>query len=206
MTTKRPIPGYVYIIGSDHVLPGRYKVGMTETSDRNELINRYKTPLINPEIHYFAFCADAKTAETKSHAKLKCISDNNGKLTEWVENDVGTVTKVVEGKVAISNRQKQPTTNTQTEKKTKETKHKPRTTVAKNTTNVQKPKIQSAPRKQTTKKKPTNVPENAQPPTQQRSERPQSGRLAFGGGFGANTSIPQHNPGPFLSTITSGKQ
>lgn len=78
---------YIYIISNEiNVKESRYKIGR-HAGSQGKLVQRYKTPLVNPIIYLFYPCSDAMLIET---IILKVLDDNrirddNNRKTEWIQ-------------------------------------------------------------------------------------------------------------------------
>lgn len=87
----------VYIISNDvNHKQGRYKFGKHGGTQR-ELINRYKTPLVNPIIYFYFPCSDNSIVEKAILAKLDIyrVRDDNGRLTEWINYPLINILQVI---------------------------------------------------------------------------------------------------------------
>ena len=76
----------IYILSTNkRSLRNIYKVGR-HTGEKIRLINRYKTPLINPIVYLFQRVTTSKTAEKEIKEELNHfrIKNKNGRKTEWI--------------------------------------------------------------------------------------------------------------------------
>ncbi len=92
---------YVYVISNAmQKSRNQYKIGK-HTGSMTKLVQRYKTPLINPVVYACFWCNDPDTLERRV---LKClddkrVKDDNGKKTEWVESSLSKITRCIQDEI-----------------------------------------------------------------------------------------------------------
>lgn len=92
-----PTAGVFYVVTtSDHLFNNRYKLGKC-TGTQRKLLNRYKTPLINPIcVLFYPIKSDVIAFERTMLNALQefIINDENDNPTEWVKCNVGEILNV----------------------------------------------------------------------------------------------------------------
>ncbi|QJX72492.1 T5orf172 domain protein [Faustovirus] len=92
-----PTAGVFYVITTpDHMINNRYKLGKC-TGTQRKLLNRYKTPLINPIcVLFYPIKSDVISFERTMLNSLQefIVNDENNNPTEWVICNVGEILNV----------------------------------------------------------------------------------------------------------------
>lgn len=93
--------GNIYVIRSENVVAGRYKIGRCKGNSAS-LLRRYKTSLGDPKIEYFVYCADSIAAERDVLNALSRyrVSTDKGVQTEWVDHPLENIKATIDAVIA----------------------------------------------------------------------------------------------------------